>query len=554
MKKHSLLLTATLILALVALPPVPLVRANVVSWTSPGVVQQDYPSLDLLPSALQASNGSVWLAWQTNFYRGDASFDIAYKTGILGTSGVSWSAPVRLTNNAGQNSDPALAQLQNGTILLFWAYKAAANTNLFYERFTGRVWSNAVQLTYTTLNDTLPSAAVGKDGSLWLVWTRENATCGTCAVTRQLYYKTLRSGVWSSELPLTFDTANWNFDSSVLVGKDGIVRVAWEKGPASVQNFHIYYKTFNGTAWTQQETQIVTNSTVQQKDIQPSLVQDRNGTIWLFWARQVVGSSNSYYLVFSQYSIDNGLTWPSRTVTSLTSPDANQTQDSWQPSAIQSTNDKKIWLFYSTNPLGLSYGIWALTSVSPIAPVCDVGVYSLTPAYAPPNSLQYPGGQMGLKQSAVLPIIIDLGNDGDSAEIVSVHLTVSNSTNYNLSGNAYVNAGGSTNLQLNWNTTGINPGRYTLAATVSIITPSCTETVGNQPDSSLTVRNGIHIIPIGDVNQDGTVNILDLTLIAISFGSSVGSPLYNPYADIDGIGTINISDLVACALHFGQTG
>jgi len=154
----------------------------------------------------------------------------------------------------------------------------------------------------------------------------------------------------------------------------------------------------------------------------------------------------------------------------------------------------------------------------------------------------------------MLPINTGLSNYGDASEIVTVRITISNSTSYNLSGSAYVNAGGSTTAQLNWNTTGVSPGRYNLAATLTIVTPSCAYTVGNQPDTSLSVKGAVHIVPTGDVNLDGTVNIIDMALVAVSFGTTVGNPLYNPFADINGDGLVNIVDIVACATHFGQTG
>ena len=69
---------------------------------------------------------------------------------------------------------------------------------------------------------------------------------------------------------------------------------------------------------------------------------------------------------------------------------------------------------------------------------------------------------------------------------------------------------------------------------------------------SLTVfiRDGrietVESLPIGDVNGDGNVNILDLTVVASSF--RVGSPT-PPRADVNEDGTVNILDLVLIAQH-----
>ena len=49
-----------------------------------------------------------------------------------------------------------------------------------------------------------------------------------------------------------------------------------------------------------------------------------------------------------------------------------------------------------------------------------------------------------------------------------------------------------------------------------------------------------------DVNEDGVVNILDLTFVASHFGEA------NPEADVNDDGKVNILDLVLVAQHFGN--
>ena len=56
----------------------------------------------------------------------------------------------------------------------------------------------------------------------------------------------------------------------------------------------------------------------------------------------------------------------------------------------------------------------------------------------------------------------------------------------------------------------------------------------------------VESLPIGDVNEDGKVNILDLTLIASNL--RVGTPA-TPQADVNADGTVNILDMVLVAQH-----
>jgi len=58
---------------------------------------------------------------------------------------------------------------------------------------------------------------------------------------------------------------------------------------------------------------------------------------------------------------------------------------------------------------------------------------------------------------------------------------------------------------------------------------------------------------LGDVNYDGTVNILDAIRLAGAFGSEPGQPNWNSAADINNDDNINILDAIILAGHFGET-
>jgi len=59
---------------------------------------------------------------------------------------------------------------------------------------------------------------------------------------------------------------------------------------------------------------------------------------------------------------------------------------------------------------------------------------------------------------------------------------------------------------------------------------------------------------LGDVDFNGRVEILDLSIIARAFGSSLGSPGWNPNADVNADGRVDIMDLALAAKNFGKTG
>jgi hypothetical protein len=436
-------------------------------WSSPILVDQ-YQSMDKLPSALQSSNGTLWLAWQSDRYAGSTGYnDILYKTRTNGQ----WSGDTRLTS-VGRNADAALAQLANGTIFLFWAAKLSTNYQIFYERFTNDAWSPSTQVTFATVNDSLPTAATSPDGTLWLVWSRDNLTtlCPSCPAYRQLFYKTLKGNVWSQEAQLTSDN-NWNWYPSIMVGKDSLVRLAYSKTPAGTDANQIYYRTNSGASWSS-ESQIVSSST---SDERASLAQDRNGTLWIFWGRKIVVSSLLfYYALYNKYSYDSGRTWSSDFQMTNTA----NTVDSKEPAAVQSSAvDRAIWVFYNSN-LNVYWNTYALMSQQ-VYPVHDVDVSSVTASQG---------------QGSTWTITVRVANPGDYTETVSVTMTMYDSTSYvfgPLSGS--VVPGGSVNIVFVWDTTGFPTGSYGARASVA---PVPGETLPNQADNTLQVGGLVQVVTV----------------------------------------------------------
>jgi hypothetical protein len=463
-------------------------------------------------------------------------FDIIYRTY---TNGV-WSNDHNLTT-INQNKTPALVQLANGTIGVFWSMLQVHSYDVFYTQNSRSGWSSPIQITSTTLNDTQPSAALGKDGVVWLVWTRVNATNTT--LIKQLYYKTLKNGVWSVETQLTTDS-NQNYGSGVMVGKDGIVRVTWSKGSAG-NNFQIYEKTYNGIVWGP-DTQIVSSSS---SDDHPSMIQDRNGTLWLFWDRLIVVSSLvQYYIVYGKYSYNLGQTWSSEI--QLTPTPGTNIFDSYQPSGVQSTYGvKPLWVFYTSNMGQPTYDIFALQS-SGISPVHDVTVSGLSTSNNLGTTWQYPGGLKSVGQTAIVTIIVTISNIGDYLETVNATVTATNTTNITIGTDKSLVGGGSTvNMYYYWNTTNVKPERYGLSVS---ITPLPGETLGNMGDNYYVRTNEVHIIPLGDIDQDGSVTLTDVSVFFYDYGftSACNCSRWNPYADIQGTGVISIVDVGVASNNF----
>jgi hypothetical protein len=56
-----------------------------------------------------------------------------------------------------------------------------------------------------------------------------------------------------------------------------------------------------------------------------------------------------------------------------------------------------------------------------------------------------------------------------------------------------------------------------------------------------------------DLNEDETVNILDISIVAMAFGSKAGDEYYNVLADLDENNEVNILDISMVAMDYGKT-
>ena len=58
---------------------------------------------------------------------------------------------------------------------------------------------------------------------------------------------------------------------------------------------------------------------------------------------------------------------------------------------------------------------------------------------------------------------------------------------------------------------------------------------------------------MADSNKDSVINIIDISIVATSYGSRLEDPSWNAAADLDKDGQITIIDISMVAKHYGRT-
>ncbi len=153
--------------------------------------------------------------------------------------------------------------------------------------------------------------------------------------------------------------------------------------------------------------------------------------------------------------------------------------------------------------------------------------------------------KIAVGQGQKVNITIIVQNQGWDAETTSVTLyanttILSSFTDIALSGRTQ------TTLNYTWQTASFDKAKYVISANATAILGET-----NTADNNVTGGSVIVTIP-GDINGDGTVNILDAIQVSNSFLATPGSSNWNPNADINSDNIVNILDAIILANHFLQ--
>jgi len=403
--------------------------------------------------------------------------------------------------------------------------------NLYFKTYTGGLWSKISQLSSGVDDDRVTKATVAQDSTLWVVWERD-----TAAASRQVFYKTLKGNTWSGDNQLTTD-ATWNTLPSVMGLKGGSVWISWAKWFSTGNSYSLSYQIFNGTSWSSQ-IPLTTVNLSTFGDTHPDLLQDRNGTIWAFWSREMKLTTIAFQdKLFYKFSGDGGQTWSSDTQLTF-GGDANNTIDDREARAIQGM-DKSVWIFYSSDATGIGslFDIYYIKT-NQVYPVHDIAVTRI--AVSPAK--MYPWN--------VATINVTVADLGDFIENVQLNLQAVNKTSFNIgSASTFLASGQKATFSFTWNATLAPSSRYTIVATLAQVKG---ETIGAALDNTLRYKS-LPILLKGDLNKDFTINIIDAAIMAVDYNSRPGDPNWNPDADLNRDGIINIIDFAILGANYSKS-
>jgi len=556
-------------------------------------------SNDEFPSIAQTNDGKIWVFWNS---RRTGNNDIFYKTTV--DNGVSWSADTRfaLSHATDDDWDPAVIRSADGKLWLFWVI--SPSQAIYYSVFDGSSWTSRLSLTGSTVENWHPAATQTNDGIIWLVWDKGSDTAPT-----DIYYKTFNGSTWSSETQLTTHGDN---DSGPSIAQDsqGKILIAWasDRGDGIIQPYDLFYRVYSVSPVHDVELfSVVPNATaiIRGQNVAVEVVARNRGTssetnavVKCYVNSTLLGSRTLNMAPGELYPFY--FTWFTSGFASANyTLKANITSVSGEVNIIDNT--------YVDGVVEIMKGPVAIYSVSPVFPQPNemitfnatlskpnggaivsyrwnfgdgnVTIMS-TPIVYHKYSLSGPywvnltvTDSQGLADSTLKTVVVavhdvavvggfiadkvpwsqsifcyvNVANQGDVEETVAV-LVYFNDT---FVGFEYVDVPYGTvvlNVPVWCNTSLVAPNSYQVRAEALAV-------VGERDLSDNSrILDSLWVYKIvGDVNNDGVVNSVDLGEFAGSFGSTLGSSNWDVDCDINEDNIVNVYDLRLIGRNYGNT-
>ena len=158
---------------------------------------------------------------------------VGANTSIYAThfDGASWSAPTKISDDAGREIKSSVALDALGNPWLAWESNRDGNKNIYVRHFNGLFWSEYIQVTSSPVPDEQPQIIAGPSGTMWVAWESDTLGHGD----RQIFARKISYGQDVPTLKTTtiapqpaFEDQNITFSGTATVSAGKIARYDWD--------------------------------------------------------------------------------------------------------------------------------------------------------------------------------------------------------------------------------------------------------------------------------------------------------------------------------------
>jgi hypothetical protein len=177
-------------------------------------------SFTYFSSALEDSNGDIWIFWEYNVHDGN---EIWYRRYIRADE--AWEECIRLTDSSENIDDVSVLEDDNRDIWVFFESDMSGENGIWCRRYVREddVWEDRVQLTTNTENIIDTSVLKDKSGDIWVFWKLSEPIPNYKIWYKRYLYRHRR---WEDDTRLT-EESNAFFSFAALADLNGDIRVFW---------------------------------------------------------------------------------------------------------------------------------------------------------------------------------------------------------------------------------------------------------------------------------------------------------------------------------------
>jgi predicted GH43/DUF377 family glycosyl hydrolase len=202
---------------------------------------------------------------------------------------VQLSAPVRISDDNGDDEDPSVMLARDGRFYVAWSSKRQNGVNIYIKSSEdGRTWSTEERVTIGPGEDYYPSLAQTRDGTFHIAWFRLEREQADMDIW---YSRSQDARTWSIPVQIT-NSPKLEWAPNILADSRDALHIVWSSGKTGNRELFVSRSDDGGRQWSC-ERQITQSD---EEDDFPQMIETSKGEWILSWTRYRKGSPLLDYL------------------------------------------------------------------------------------------------------------------------------------------------------------------------------------------------------------------------------------------------------------------
>lgn len=196
---------------------------------------------------------------------------------------VQLSAPVRISDDNGDDEDPSVMLARDGRFYVAWSSKRQDGVNIYIKSSAdGQTWTTEERVTIGPGEDYYPSLAQTRNGTFHIAWFRLERAQADIDIW---YSRSQDARTWSIPIQIT-NSPKVEWAPSILADSRDALRIVWSSGKTGNRELFVSRSDDGGRQWSC-ERQITQSD---EEDDFPHMIETSKGEWILAWTRYRKGS------------------------------------------------------------------------------------------------------------------------------------------------------------------------------------------------------------------------------------------------------------------------